>query len=103
MNRRTTALLLVLVSSFPAQAGGGGPAVVRYVCEGGTRLEATYTGQRASVVVNGREVEMTVQPSASGARYVGGGRTWWTKGDAADLYRGTLPGALTALDSCRVG
>ncbi|MEF2278547.1 MliC family protein [Deinococcus sp. YIM 134068] len=103
INRRTTALLLALLSSSPAHAGGGGPAVIRYVCEGGTRIEATYTGQRASVVVNGRGVEMSVQVSASGARYVGGGQTWWTKGDAADLYRGTLPGALTALDSCRAG
>ncbi len=98
---RSVALLLALSAVPAAQAGGGGGLRVPYTCTDGTRIQATYVGPRASVRVNGRVLEMNTARSGSGARYVGGGFTWWTKGPSADLYRGTDPGALTHLNACR--
>lgn len=52
-----------------------------YRCESGRRIQAWYPSDGAAVVVHGgRTLRMTLAVSASGARYVGGGLEWWTKG-----------------------
>lgn len=57
------------------------PVTVAYVCEDGATLSATYSGEEASVEYGGETYAMTTQMSASGARYVGDGLQWWTRGD----------------------
>ncbi len=73
----------------------------KYTCTNGSRVQATYNGNKARLVLNGRVYLMTQAVSASGVRYIGGNYTWWTKGDKADLYRGTNLNTMKSLDSCR--
>jgi membrane-bound inhibitor of C-type lysozyme len=54
---------------------------IAYQCESGQTINATYHSYTAAVVrYEGRGREMVVAISGSGARYVGGGLEWWTKG-----------------------
>jgi membrane-bound inhibitor of C-type lysozyme len=82
------------LSSFAA------PMSVKYTCAKGTNVQATYNGNRARVVVNGRIYLMTQAISASGVRYIGGGYTWWSKGNKADLYWGLNLRTMKSVDSC---
>jgi membrane-bound inhibitor of C-type lysozyme len=43
---------------------------------------------------------MSQAASASGVRYIGGGYTWWTKGNKADLYWGLNLRTMKSVDSC---
>ncbi|MFA7522861.1 MAG: MliC family protein [Halothiobacillaceae bacterium] len=52
-----------------------------YRCESGETIAATYpTTDSATVRYQGSSYNMEIAVSASGARYVGGGLEWWTKG-----------------------
>lgn len=54
---------------------------ISYLCESGHGIDAVYrSGTTAIVRYAGTVHEMTIAISASGARYVGGGLEWWTKG-----------------------
>lgn len=97
-----SAISVSSLASF-ASAGGGSGQTVRYICAGNVRIQATYAGQHARVAVGGRALEMKTGLSASGARYVGGGYTWWTKGHTAELYRGENPGKLVSVRQCQQG
>lgn len=57
------------------------PVTVAYACADGSSLTATYSGRDATVEYGGRTHAMTTEISASGARYVGDGLQWWTRGD----------------------
>ena len=58
-----------------------------YACTDGSIVHASYpTTDTARVSYNGRTIAMTIAVSADGARYVGGGWEWWTKG----MTEGTL-------------
>lgn len=103
MTRHLAALLLTLGLASPTSAGGGSGFAVRYVCAGNTRVQATYSGPHARLVVGGRVLELNRVPPGPGTRYVGGGHTWWTDGGVAELYRGETPGALTSLLQCQEG
>lgn len=103
MKTRLATLLIVSSLTSLALAGGGSGLSVRYICAENIRIQATYAGQHAQVVVNGQVLEMNTGISASGARYVGAGYTWWTKGRTAELYRGETPGKLTSLRQCQEG
>ena len=60
-------------------ADTGGP--VTYRCESGRTVEAVYRPPTAATVrYQGQVYEMTVAVSGSGARYIGGGFEWWTRG-----------------------
>ena len=78
---------------------------VAYRCESGRTIQATYTSSTAEVSYEAKMLRMTVAMSASGARYVGDGMEWWTKGTGAGST-GTLslqkPGGTTgeALERC---
>lgn len=63
-----------------ATAGAEAGAPVVYACDDGKSLTARYRGDRATVDYDGRRIEMRTAISASGARYVGGGLQWWTRG-----------------------
>jgi membrane-bound inhibitor of C-type lysozyme len=90
-----------------ALAGAGEPNApfkVAYICDKGTRVQAIYLnnsqGSFATVIVNGVKLKMQTQVSASGARYVGSGYTWWNKGNAGTLFKGTNLDTIVPLDSC---
>ncbi len=103
MTKTITAVIAVLclIGLSSVLAGGGDATTVRYACDRGSRVQATYTGQHARVILNGRALEMDTARSGSGARYVGGGYTWWTKGKNADLYKGVHLATIRAVDHCK--
>ena len=75
-------------------------------CDNGETVEVGYTGDQAIVRYKGRKHMMRTAISGSGARYVGDGLQWWTKG----LDEGTIaplrPGEQSAsseLVACRAG
>ncbi|SOD41033.1 MliC family protein [Nitrosovibrio sp. Nv4] len=54
---------------------------IAYHCKSGRTVDASYHSHTtANVLYEGRMQEMKVAVSGSGARYVGGGLEWWTKG-----------------------
>jgi Predicted periplasmic protein len=60
--------------------------VTLYTCEDGQQVEAGYPNAGAAMVtVKGRPYPLKQAISASGARYVGYGIQWWTKGSEATL------------------
>ncbi len=55
-----------------------------YQCESGEIIAATYpSSDTATVEYQGNSYNMHIAVSASGARYLGGGLEWWTKGAGA--------------------
>lgn len=76
----TASLLLVACSSVPlAQEEAVTSAL--YTCESGVKVVASYSDtDTATVHYQGRTYSLKNAVSASGARYVGEGIEWWTKG-----------------------
>jgi membrane-bound inhibitor of C-type lysozyme len=77
----------VLLAGCNGGAGdGAAPAEgpVAFDCKVGDGFRAVYAGDRASVTVAGRTVELERQTAARGAKYVGEGPagpvTLWTRG-----------------------
>lgn len=71
-----------------ADAGApAGPVFTTYVCEDGRTVRAAYPDPNTAIVnVGGMTRTLKVAISASGARYIGEGVQWWTKGmDQAQL------------------
>lgn len=106
---KTIFLGLVLGLFGFALAGGSdadssAPVKVAYKCEKGTRVQVVYLnnnqGSFATVIVNGVKLSMQTQVSASGARYVGSGYTWWNKGMEGTLFKGINLDTMTSLDTC---
>lgn len=63
---------------------------LNFRCESGETISATYPSiDTATVQYKGATYDMEVAVSASGARYVGGGLEWWTKGSGVGAT-GTL-------------
>lgn len=57
------------------------PTLQTYLCDDGATLEVGYpTQDTARIVHRGRTLDMTLAQSASGARYIGSGWEWWSKG-----------------------
>lgn len=70
---------------------------ISYKCEDGSVVEASYpTTETATVLIDGKTVEMTSAVSASGARYTGGGWEWWTKGSTEGMLAPLAEGEETA-------
>ena len=64
-----------------ATASGDGAEVLVYHCADGEVVRASYpTSDTAIVEFAGRSRTLKTAASASGARYVGDGLQWWTKG-----------------------
>jgi membrane-bound inhibitor of C-type lysozyme len=85
----------------PAAAAAAAPAGATraaYDCDDGRLVRAAYLGPRAWLEVDGRSYAMTTALSGSGARYVGEGLQWWTRGmDQGRLSR-LAPGETIAAD-----
>lgn len=80
-----------------AQATPAGPPLA-YRCEDGRIVTARYAGEAARLEVGGRSVDLVTARSASGARYVGGGLQWWTKGLEEGRLSQLKPGEDVAAD-----
>ncbi len=56
----------------------------QYQCDSGETVAALYpTSDSATIKYQGRVYTMNIAVSASGARYVGEGLEWWTKGSGS--------------------
>jgi membrane-bound inhibitor of C-type lysozyme len=75
-----------------------------YTCASGKQIIASYFADedRVDVIHEGKTVPMKIAVSASGARYIGEGWVWWTKGTTeASLFRATESGDTgELLESC---
>jgi membrane-bound inhibitor of C-type lysozyme len=80
------ALLALLGTACSTQAPFGANAVtstatIHYLCESGIPARARYPGTDSAVIeYRGQIYRLQIAVSASGARYVGDGIEWWTKG-----------------------
>ncbi len=55
-----------------------------YRCESGEAVSASYPSTEAAIIqYKGHSYRMQITISGSGARYVGGGLEWWSKGTGA--------------------
>lgn len=55
-----------------------------YRCESGARIAAYYPNTDTAVIkYQGKSIALSNAVSASGARYVGAGLEWWTKGSGS--------------------
>ncbi len=80
----------------------------QYVCDRDVLVPASYIDavdrSYAVIYVEGRQITLTNQPAASGARFGsavdGASYVWWTKGDEATLFW-KADGEETALLSCK--
>jgi membrane-bound inhibitor of C-type lysozyme len=69
-------------SAVPPVSGAGTPVLV-YHCADGQTVRASYPSPDAAVVeYGGLSRTLKATTAASGARYVGNGLQWWTKGPA---------------------
>jgi membrane-bound inhibitor of C-type lysozyme len=78
----STACTYLLPANTPASEGKADidtPTIYR--CNSGRIVKSSYhSGTTAVVRYEGRTRTMTIAISGSGARYVGSGLEWWTKG-----------------------
>lgn len=101
MKKLATLVLIPLVSAcagsaqdeVKTQVPAAAPstsAVHNYRCESGATIAATYSStETATVHYKGSSHSMQIAVSGSGARYVGDGLEWWTKGSGPEST-GTL-------------
>jgi membrane-bound inhibitor of C-type lysozyme len=65
----------------PASPVAADPKLTTYACEDGRTVRAGYPDRETAVLtVGGHTYTLKIAISASGARYTGYGRQWWTKG-----------------------
>ncbi|VUZ25242.1 Uncharacterised protein [uncultured Comamonas sp.] len=77
----TASLLVVACGSTPPAAQEEAVTSALYTCESGVKIVASYSDtDTATVHYQGRTYSLKNAVSASGARYVGDGIEWWTKG-----------------------
>lgn len=83
----TFALSLAGCATMPPPAEGFSRTEwIRYACPDGTVVDARYPNTDTAQISRGGQVTtLTIQRSASGARYTGGGWEWWTKGREGTL------------------
>ncbi|CAO1652955.1 MliC family protein [Parasphingorhabdus sp. NYA22] len=99
---KPVALIATLLLAACADAGTDQPtfesaSTTVYQCNDGSVVEASYpTSETAQVVIQGKPIEMASAVSASGARYVGGGWEWWTKGMTEGMLSPLAEGETTA-------
>ncbi len=81
------ALLVACAQTAPTPVE---PPPVFYACTSGSAAAASYPNTDSAVLrYQGRSHQLKIAPSASGARYVGEGLEWWTKGSG--------PGAMASV------
>lgn len=82
--------MLFITACATQQPGNKMAAPHTYCCESGMTIVAAYPDTDSAVIqYRGVTHQMQIAVSASGARYVGDGMEWWTKG-AGKGSEGTL-------------
>lgn len=72
---------------------GSKPAYAIYACADGSTVQAWYLRpDHVRLLHRGAAIDLTRAISGSGARYVGGGWEWWTKGQTDGLLAPLGPG-----------
>ena len=75
-------------------------ATTAYRCSDGRVIQAVYpTSDTARLQLDGRTIDLKIAVSASGARYVGDGWQWWTKGMTEGMISRLAPGEAIASGS----
>lgn len=78
------------------QATAPHPTLV-YACPGGETVTARYPDANTAVIqYKGASHKLKIAPSADGARYIGDGLQWWTKGMTVGMISPLAPGAAYA-------
>ncbi len=76
-----------------------------FECDDGTEATVRYPdGRSALLAFDGRNLVLSIAPSADGVRYTGEGWQWWTKGMSEASLTPLAPGeaiARSAGASCR--
>jgi membrane-bound inhibitor of C-type lysozyme len=87
---RSAAIAMAVLAATPAASE---VVTVTYDCERGVEVPATYVNGDepvAVITVEGAQVTLIIERSASGARYGwpsdGSHYVWWIKGDTGTLY-----------------
>lgn len=104
-NGRLAAALVALGALGACETAPNQPAALLH-CDNGETVEVGYSGDMAIVRYKGRKHTMRTAISGSGARYVGDGLQWWTKGLAQGTVAPLMPGEESAsaeLVTCRAG
>lgn len=108
MTRLAAALILLAAPAFAETQVQN----LTYTCDRGVAVPVVYVNaddtSLAVLQVEGRQILLYTEPSASGARYGwpsdGSSYIWWTKGDEATLYwKDGGAGTETPLLTCRAG
>jgi membrane-bound inhibitor of C-type lysozyme len=92
-----TSLLLAALAAVAAgpaasPAAPSSPPVV-YACPGGESVTARYPDAATAVIeYKGATHKLKTAPSADGARYIGDGLQWWTKGMTMGMISTLPPG-----------
>jgi len=77
-----------------------------YRCANGERLRVDYRRDETALIEYRGEIKLlTLAPAASGARYVGAGQQWWTKGEGEGVLNRLEPDQAMATGEgtlCRV-
>ena len=82
--------LCACANTTALSARGQSDASYSYVCDSGNTVIARYPSDSTAIVrYLGATYKMQIAVSASGARYVGNGMQWWTKGSGAGSH-GTM-------------
>ena len=105
--RLAAVILAALAPALPA--AGQSFSIVTYMCDRGISVPVTnVVGPDTDLVVlnvDGRQVTLRAEPSASGVRYSwptdAPVHVWWTRGDEATLYWKTSAGE-TPILTCRL-
>ena len=101
-----SALVLPTLFLSSVSLGGGGNETsgsinVSYACPKIGTLNVTYRDNMfADLILNGKLIKTKTVISGSGARYVGGGYTWWSKGNEGTLFKGMNLETMKAIDRC---
>ena len=81
------AMVMLAISASPVHgAAEQPPPAFLYICIDGRTVTARYPNQVTAVIgLEGRSYDLSIARSADGARYIGHGWQWWTRGmhDAA--------------------
>jgi membrane-bound inhibitor of C-type lysozyme len=71
----------LLAITFLSPASASPPTAIRYTCDDGRVVTATYPSQTTALLTfAGETLTLTLAPSADGARYISPAWQWWAKG-----------------------
>lgn len=91
-----------LMDSGTSSQSVAGSSGARYICDSGEQVYVRFHENGLSLRYKGRDHQLKIAASASGARYAGDGLVWWNKGAENTMFK--LAGKNDTgdkLESCR--